>query len=321
MRVVVTGASGNVGTSLLPALAEEGVDEILGLARRRPDWDVAKVRWETADVTETDLRPLFEGADVVVHLAWLIQPSHDQVTLWQTNVTGTKRVLDAVGDVGVPKLVHASSVGAYSQGPKDSRVGEDHPTDGVPTHGYSWHKAYCERLLDAFEDEHPEVAVVRMRPALIFKREVATEIRRLFIGPFVPGALFDPRVVMPAVNRLPVRFQVVHSLDVARAYVAAVTRPVKGAFNVATEPPLGQPEHPPRAVLAPARWLTSTAWRARLVPVSPAWLDTAAAAPVMDTARATTELGWAPRYDAHETLADLLGGLRAGARGPTPPLR
>jgi uncharacterized protein YbjT (DUF2867 family) len=48
MRVVVTGASGNVGTSLLRALAEEdSVEEVLGLARRRPSREFAKTEWRS----------------------------------------------------------------------------------------------------------------------------------------------------------------------------------------------------------------------------------------------------------------------------------
>ena len=70
MRVVVTGASGNVGTSLLGALAGDGaVTSVLGLARRLPDVEVTKTTWAAADVAADDLAGHFRGADVVVHLA------------------------------------------------------------------------------------------------------------------------------------------------------------------------------------------------------------------------------------------------------------
>jgi uncharacterized protein YbjT (DUF2867 family) len=56
MRVVVTGATGNVGTSVLAALAgEPAVDSIVGLARRRPAVVWPKVEWRVADVTSDDL--------------------------------------------------------------------------------------------------------------------------------------------------------------------------------------------------------------------------------------------------------------------------
>src|SRR5215216_4608808 len=174
MRVVVVGATGNVGTSTLKALSEDDrVDSILGVARRRPELRMPKVEWAAADIRSADLISLFRGADAVVHLAWLIQPSRDEQETESVNVMGSERVFGAVADAEVPRLVYASSVGAYSPGPKDRFVDESHPTDGIPTSFYSRHKAEVERLLDRFEQEHPSVRSVRLRPALIFKRESA----------------------------------------------------------------------------------------------------------------------------------------------------
>jgi nucleoside-diphosphate-sugar epimerase len=141
MRVVIVGATGNTGTSVLSALAgEPAVDAILGVARRRPELEAAKTEWAEADVVTDDLGPLFAGADVVVHLAWAIQPSHDLPALRRTNVEGSRRVFRAVADADVPALVHASSVGAYSPGPKDRQVDESWPTEGTPTSFYARHK-------------------------------------------------------------------------------------------------------------------------------------------------------------------------------------
>nr|MDQ3642013.1 NAD-dependent epimerase/dehydratase family protein [Actinomycetota bacterium] len=183
MRVVVTGATGNVGTSLVRLLAADpAVTSVVGLARRRPDLVVPKVEWVAADVSRDDLDGPFAGADVVVHLAWLIQPSHRIDVLEATNVAGTKRVFEAAARCGAHTLVYASSVGAYSPGPKDPPVDEGWPTEGIGSSFYSRHKAATERLLDHFEAEHPAIRVVRLRPGLIFKGEAASGIRRLFLG-------------------------------------------------------------------------------------------------------------------------------------------
>ncbi|MBA3631044.1 MAG: NAD-dependent epimerase/dehydratase family protein, partial [Actinobacteria bacterium] len=187
MRVVITGATGNVGASLVRALGEDdAVTSIVGLARRRPKWRPAKTEWAAADISSDDLGAPFEGADAVVHLAWLIQPSRRTDLLWLTNVAGSRRVFDAAARAGATTIVYASSVGAYSPGPKDRRVDERWPVMGVPTSFYSRHKAEVERSLDAFEAQHPGIRVVRLRPGLLFKRASATEQRRLFAGPFVP---------------------------------------------------------------------------------------------------------------------------------------
>jgi UDP-glucose 4-epimerase len=133
MKVVVTGATGNVGTSTVAALsASQEIDEIVGLARREPTRKQAKTSWLEANVLTADLAAIFAGADAVIHLAWAIQPSRDAVTLERINVEGSRRVFEAVAAAGVPKLVHASSVGAYSRGPKDREVDESWPTEARP---------------------------------------------------------------------------------------------------------------------------------------------------------------------------------------------
>ena len=328
MRIVVVGASGNVGTSLLDALSgDPQVESVLGLARRRPGLAVPKTDWAEADITSSDLVPHFRGADAVVHLAWLIQPSHDLAVLRAVNVDGSARVFRAVADAGVPALVYASSVGAYSPGPKDHAVDESWRTDGIATSFYARHKAETERLLDRFEEEHPTVRVVRLRPGLIFKREAASGIRRLFAGPLLPSPLVR-RVLIPVVpDEERLRFQAVHSLDVGEAYRLAATGDARGAFNIAAEPVLDPPELArllgARRVRVPGGALRAAAtvtWRLHLQPTPPGWVDLALNVPILDTTRARDELGWTPERTAGDALLDLLGGLRDSAGLDTPPL-
>src|SRR4051794_29030814 len=133
MRVVVVGATGNVGTSLLAALAEDDqVDSVVGVARRRPELRVDKVEWAEADVASSDLVPLFRGADAVVHLAWLIQPSRDLQLLRRVNVGGSERVFEAVAEAGGPAPVFSSLGGAFSPGPEGRGIAEAGPTRGPP---------------------------------------------------------------------------------------------------------------------------------------------------------------------------------------------
>jgi len=295
MRVVVVGASGNVGTSVLAALAaDDDVESIVGIARRLPSIEVSKTRWVRADVATDDLDPHLKGADAVIHLAWAIQPARDSETVRRVNVDGSARVFDATARAQVPTLVYASSVGAYSAGPKDRAVDESWPTDGVPTSFYSRHKAAVERLLDEFEAEHDGVRVVRLRPGLIFKREAASEIRRYFAGPLLPSSLVRDRLI-PVIPDVPgLRFQAVHADDVGQAYRLAVKGDARGAFNVAAEPAL-DPEQlagllGARRIRVPAGVLRAGAaltWRLRLQPTPPGWLDMALAVPIMEIGRAS----------------------------------
>jgi UDP-glucose 4-epimerase len=330
MRVVILGATGNIGSAVTEALSAGGaVDEVVGIERRPPSsWSPPRTRFVAADVARDDLVVHLRGADVVVHLAWLFQPTHRPDVTWEANAVGSARVFDAVAAAEVPALVYASSVGAYSPGPADGHpVDESWPTHSRPAAAYGREKAYVERLLDVFEREHPDVRVVRMRPAFVFRRAAASAQRRLFAGPFLPGSLLRP-------GRLPVlpypagmRMQAVHGSDVADAFVRAVLGDARGPFNLAAEPSLdgpalarilgARPVEVPRAV---ARGAVAALWHARLAPADPKLLDLFLDLPLMDAGRARSELGWSPQRSATDAVAEVLEGIAAGAGGATPPL-
>ncbi|MEU0057271.1 SDR family oxidoreductase [Streptomyces sp. NPDC006334] len=334
MKVVVTGATGNVGTSVVRHLAQDPqVASVVGLARRVPDQAPPKTRWATVDLGsgEADsgaLAEVFQGADAVVHLAWAFQPTHDPALTWRTNVLGSMRVFEAVAAAGVPVLVHASSVGAYSPGPKDRAVDESWPTHGWPDAAYCREKAYLERALDTFERDRPDVRVVRMRPAFLFKRESASEQRRIFGGRFLPGSITRPEL-LPFLPDIPgLRVQALHTDDAAEAYRLAVLTEVRGAFNLAADPPvdaelLGQ-MFDARTVRLPrtaARSAIAAAWNLHLLPASPHLFDAVLRLPLMDCTRARVELGWRPQHTATEVLEEFVLGMRAGAGDATEPLR
>lgn len=329
MRVVVTGASGNVGTSVLRRLVEDpDVSAVTGLARRiGSNMPFPQVRWVSADIATTALESLFEGADAVIHLAWAIQPSHDESRLWSTNVLGSRRVFEAAASAGVGSLIYASSIGAYSPGPQEPRVDESWPVEGVPTSFYSRHKATVEWMLDRFEQTHPGMRVARLRPALTFKREAGSGIRRLFMGRFFPTRLLRsgalPFLPLPTTLSL----QAVHTEDVAAAYWSLLKSDASGAFNVSAEPVidgqtiallLGTRLAPtPFPVL---RMAAAAAWRAHAQPTPEGWLDMGEELPRMDTGRIRRELDWRPEIDATSAFQELIEGLVEKAQYPTPAL-
>jgi UDP-glucose 4-epimerase len=328
MKIVVTGASGNVGTALLRRFAADPAPEVVALARRVPEpappYD--RARWSAVDIgvpgAEELLQELMRGADAVVHLAWLIQPSHDEKVMYRTNVEGSGRVFAAAAGAGVPHLVHMSSVGAYSPADKSHPVDESWPTDGVPTSYYSRHKSAAERLLDVVERANPDMTVSRPRPGLILQPAAASEIKRYFLGPLVPRPMFQLAVhrklpVLPLPERMVMQF--VHSDDIADALVRVLDTQLPGAVNLAADPVVtpavlaqlvGARHVPiPEAVLRAAAAAT---WSLRLQPTSAGWVDLALSAPVLSTRRAREELGWTPRHDAGEVIRELLAGLARG---------
>ena len=336
---MIVGATGNAGTALLRRLRAEPDIDLAGVVRRLPDrvGVYAGVQWHGIDIGEEDaterLAEVFAGADAVVHLAWQIQPSHDQRMLYRTNVLGSRAVVRAVLRAGVPALVYASSVGVYSAGPKTAAGFKNaYVTEGWPRHGvlessYSRHKALVERMLDQIEADHPTLRVVRLRPGLIFQRAVGTEIARYFAGPFLPARLLGFRwiPVLPAHPGL--RMQAVHADDVADAYARALRSDVRGAFNIAAEPVLdpgvaarvfrGLPVPVPGLFLRAAAALS---WWLRLQPVDAGWVQLGLKAPLMSCERAAAELGWRPSRDSVSTLKELVAGMADWAHGDSPPL-
>jgi nucleoside-diphosphate-sugar epimerase len=334
MKIAVTGASGNLGSALLRRIAAgNDTHEVLGISRRAPADPAGAASWAEIDVGADDALPrltrAFTGHDAVVHLAWRIQPGHDESQLVRANVDGSRNVLRAAQAAGVRHLVAASSVGAYAPGPgKAERVDESWPVTGIPTSTYSRHKVELERLLDELAARRPELVVTRLRPALIFQAGAASEIARLFLGPFVPTRLAG-RVRLPGVP-LPRSFvfQAVHADDVAEAFRTVLEHRAPGAFNVAAEPVL-TPDDVARAIGARRavpvptgllRGLATVTWRARLQPTDAGWIDLAAQSPLLATAR-LRELGWAPGRDSRDALAELVTGMRRGTGDPAyPPL-
>jgi len=342
MRIAIIGATGHGGTELLKRLqrarSEEGADlELVGVVRREPDPDAAPyhgVEWHTLDIGAAADQPALEaalaGADAVVHLAWLIQPNHNRELLRRTNVDGTANVLAAARKAGVEHIVCASSVGAYSPAPKDQRTKEGWPAGGIRSSHYSSDKAEQERLLDNFAKENPDIVVARLRPALMFSSGGGSEVGRYFLGRVLPRLV--PRKPWLPVLAIPreLVFQAVHTADVADAYWRVLQHKAEGAFNIAAEPVID-----PNALawifrakrllpfpLAVLRAVVDVTWRLRLQVTDAGWVDMAANAPIMDSSRAHSLLGWSPKHSSLESLAEMLEGIGAGkGRRGSPPLR
>lgn len=336
MRIVVVGATGNVGSAILTRLRQEAEVEIVGIARRLPDDTAAPyagVEWHALDIGDDDaagrLATVFRNADAVVSVAWALQPTHDQAAMMRTSVTGTQHVMEAVADAGVPQLVYASSVGTYAASSKKHRRDESWPVWGIRESSYSQQKALNEYALDVYEKAHPEIVVTRLRPGLVMQQAAASEILGLFAGRWVPTRWLKT-VRIPFLPLSP-RFvaQVVHASDLADAFWRAIDRKAGGAFNIAAEPvvtpQLVAEVLGTRAIPFPYRVIraaVTVAWRLRILPVDAGWVDIAAKVPVMSTDRARSVLGWEAHVSADVALATIITGLAERTNVPASgPLR
>jgi nucleoside-diphosphate-sugar epimerase len=333
MKIVITGASGNVGTALLRRLSGSGHD-LVGVVRRPPKrvGVYGNVQWRGMDIAgphaAPDLREVFDGADAVVHLAWGFQPTRNTGYLTRTGVGGTTAVLQAAHAAGVGQLVHMSSVGTYAAGRYGRRVDESWSTAGIPTSAYSRDKSAAESLLDHYEREHGDstMVITRMRPGFIVQRVAASGLMRYALPGLVPMLAVPLLPVLPLDRKLCI--PLVHSDDVADAFARAVERRAAGPFNLAADPPVrradvakvlgAKPIQLPSAVLGA---LVDLSWRARLQPVDRGWLDMAFSVPLLDCARAHAHLDWYPRWSSIAALEDVIGGVAQQAHAESPPLR
>lgn len=334
MRIVITGATGNLGTALLRRLRRDGEQhEIVGVCRRPPGGGEPYdgVEWTSVDLAdpgaEQALQPVMAGADAVVHLAWGFQPSRDIDYLDRVGIGGSRAVLQSAHAAGVRHLVHISSLGAYSPGPKDRKVDESWPTDGIDTLAYSRQKVAVERLLDEYERTNASgMQVARLRPALVVQRDAGSALLRYFLPFYVPASVLRHIPVLPVDRSL--KIQVVHTRDVAEAIALVVEQRATGAFNVAGEPPVtrddvaavlgARPVHVPSQAL---RAIVDATWRARLQPVDPGWLDLAFTVPLMSTERARQVLGWRPTVEARSAVAEVIDGMADTAATASPAMR
>jgi UDP-glucose 4-epimerase len=337
VKVVVTGASGNVGTGLLRALAgATPAHEVVGVCRRPPPpdppYDMA--RWHAVDLSAPGaaaaLAEPFAGADAVVHLAWAIQPARDVATLRRVNVAGTRAVLDAADVAGTGHVVLASSSAVYESGPGKEPVDEQWPPTGIDGSTYSAHKVAVENLLQQFAAARPEVLVTRVRPVLVGQGAAARELARYFLGPLprllVRAAL---RAGMPPVLALPagLHAQLVHADDLGDALARVLDQRAGGTFNIGAEP-LGTQQLAelvgarlvtlPRAALAGAVSLASAA---RLLAITPGWFRLLMEQPVVGTDHAAATLGWSPRHTTRQIIQELLDTIAEDRAGTSAVLR
>jgi UDP-glucose 4-epimerase len=327
--VAVTGPTGDIGRSLLRVLDRDPqVGRIAAMARRPFDpaaEGLHKVQYRQADVLDADaVREVIAGADVVVHLAFMIMGGARDTT--EINLTGSRNVFDAAIDAGVARLVYASSVAAYGFGADNPPVlTEDLEPRGTERHYYSAQKAELERALRDLRDGSDTDAYV-VRPCIVAGPDALTLVDSI---PYVQLSDKMPAPVLRALEYMPVLrpvipdpgvpFQLVHHDDVATALEAAVLgRGEPGVYNLAGDgtltladlaDALGWYSIPvPELAVGAAAELVA---RLPFVPNEAQWIESARRPVIMDTTRARTLLGWQPRHDARETLEQMVRAARS----------
>lgn len=330
--MVVTGATGNIGTALVPRLLAAGHDVHAVVRRPAPSWRGAEtVQWTALDLADDGAKDPFrrvcEGADAVVHLAWGFQPMRRPELLAASGPEAAGRCVDAAFSAGVGRVVQLSSVAAYRPRTSLDPVDEGHPLGGVRSCTYSRHKVRAEeqgRAAAARHDASQRLTV--LRPCMIGQRAAGGMMLRCSLPAIVPSCAVDRLLLLPVDPAF--RMQIVHADDVATAIVRCLERNIGGAFNVAADDLLDGEDMAKALVAMPirdrrpgVRGLVTGAWAAHLHSLEPGWVDMANRAPMVSCARAHDALGWRPQHAAHDVLRELIGGMAEGCGADTPALR
>jgi nucleoside-diphosphate-sugar epimerase len=318
LTVAVTGPTGTFGFALMPLLQEDDrIDRVIGIARRPFDpaehgW--TKMEYRRGDVRDAAaLRAAFDGADVVVHLAFLIL-SGGRKTTRAINIEGTLNAFLAAAEAGAKRFVYASSIAAYGFH-RDNPIGitEEWATRPADRLFYAQEKAELEHLLLQEAATHPQTALYLLRPPIV-------------LGPDAVGAKVSiPTVLAPwvrgvgaALRRVPgwpalvpdLPLQLIHQEDVAEALrLCVVGAGAPGAYNIAADDVITgvdvARELGLRAVPLPARPVAAVARAVAKLPYLPSgaqWVEAMSHPAIMDTTKAKTGLGWRPRHTAIESL-------------------
>ncbi len=329
LTVAVTGPTGEIGLAFLEALEATGeVDEIRGMARRPFDpaargW--SKTRYVQGDVLDSDsVKRLVAGADVVVHLAFLIFGNREQAR--EVNLTGSRNVFEAAVGAGAERLVYTSSVAAYGFHAENPQpLTEDVPTAGTDEFYYSAQKAELEKTLASALRE-TEVEAYVFRPSIVGGPDSLALVKST---PYVSALSNLPSSFRRLVQSIPTPapvlvnpgtpIQLVHADDVAQALRAAVLGAgPPGVYNLAGDGTITMADVARelgwRSIPVPRTAVNLSAALVARVPGLPSqaeWIQAVRIPVIMDTTRAREQLGWDPAHDARDTLRATVAGARS----------
>lgn len=231
--IAITGCSGYIGSRLLHFLdGDDGVSKIVGVDVVPPRTPSGKLDFCRMDVRDRALSELFlgKGVEKVVHLAFVLNPIHDDALMHDIDVNGTRNTLAATEACGARHLVVASSTSAFGARPDNPEwLTEEHPPWRQPNYTYASDKYEVEMLVRSFMDMNPETNVAVIRPCIVLGPHV---------GNYLSGLMLD-LPVFPAVYGVRPEMQFVHEDDAAEVFLKALQSGASGYFHAVGEGTLG----------------------------------------------------------------------------------
>ena len=307
-KVFITGMGGYIAGCLCRDLDRtDWCGRFYGMDVKAPLY-----KWELGEFRKMDINDpkLVEWVkeikpDIMVHLAFVVDPIPDDALMHKINVDGTKNALKACAEASVPQILVASSGTAYGAWPDNPvPLRETDPLRPHPTFTYARDKSQIEEICKEFMDQRPDVIFSLIRPCIVFGPMVDNYLSALLtMWPMVKIKEYNPP------------FQFVHEDDVAGAILAILKSKARGPFNIT----------PPNTMLMwevsdftgrltitlPNRIVEKVmalSWKLQLpfMQAPPYVMDFMRHPWVMDPSRLTEETGYTFRYSTRETLEIML---------------
>jgi UDP-glucose 4-epimerase len=325
MKYVITGGSGYIGGRLIDLLTQRDDSEIVNIDVRPPPVPRPRTRFVQMDIRDRGMRQFLESErpDVLVHLAFVLNPIRDERRMYDIDVNGTDNVLQAASAAGIGQLLVASSTTAYGAFPDNPvPLTEEHPVRGLPAYEYARDKTEIDRLCQLWAAQHPDRVMTIVRPTIVFGPNVDNYIVRFWsTAPFFP--MLDGRDP---------DWQFVHEEDVVDAMSRLLLERRGGIFNLTADGTIKLSEAAGLAGVKTRRISTrlyrriaATAWALHLpnVEAPPGQIDFLLYPWIASNEKIKGELGWTPRYTSRETFMETMRakGLlhEGGGLVPAPP--
>jgi UDP-glucose 4-epimerase len=304
VRYLITGGSGYIGSRLVDHLSgREETEAIVVADVRAPAAHRPKTSFAQLDVRDKHgVRAVFERErpDCVVHLAFLLNPIHDEAAMYDVDVNGTQNVLEAASAAAVGQMLVTSSTtayGAFADNPVP--LTEDDPVRGAPDFSYARDKAESDRLCQLWALEHRDRVMTIVRPCIVFGPDVDNYIVRLWLR--------QPFRADFGVPDQPMQF--VHVDDVAEALIALLEGRHAGVFNVAADGYISVNECADTLGLKPRRVpyglfkrFAAALWKARVSEAPAGQLEFVIHPWVASNEKLKRATGWTPRYTSREVF-------------------
>jgi UDP-glucose 4-epimerase len=317
MRYLITGGSGYIGSRLVDLLGRRDDTEKMVICDvASPKGYRPKTEYERLDVRDRQaVRSVVERVrpDVLVHLAFILNPSHDEGFAYDVDVNGTHNVLEAAEHAGTRQLLVTTSGVAYGAFPDNPvPLTEDDPVRGVAGFSYARDKTESDRLCQLWAARHTDRVMTIVRPCIVFGPNVDNYLVRLWTKqPFAVdiGGTIDRDV------------QFVHEDDVVEGIAGLLLGRHGGAYNVAGDGLMTNRECaeligvPIRKLpLRVYRGLARTMWRLRQAEAPPGAIDFALHSWLLSNEKLKRTTGWSPKYSSRETFE-----ITMRAHGKMPP--